>query len=73
MDYLLTDEIINEVHNLEQAVYQCDENGTTQSDTIEELNASNGLNDYISWMETQILKRKNNRLEIIRGICHGIN
>ena len=70
-NYLITDELIDEVHNLEQAVYQCDENGTTESDTIEELNASNGLNDYISWMETQLLKRKSKRLLLIEGACNG--
>lgn len=69
MDYLISEEVINEVHDLEQQVYQTDE--TSEPDTIEALNVSNGLNDYINWMETQLLKRKANRLNTIMEVCQS--
>lgn len=66
---ILTPEFEQEINNLEAQVYNTD--ATSEPEQLQELADSNGLITYIDWMETQLLKRKAKRLDIIREVCSG--
>jgi len=67
MDYLITPDLIEEVNEMVQEIYQCDESGLMTERELTELNASYALNEYIMWLEDQVQNRKDSRMINIMG------